>query len=102
MWVLGIQEIFAIQISRIQEIFAIQISIQNIPWAQISFWASESRAQADCLMIHVNSAQRFGKWVVSSEGYCNLAFVSRRDLREAVDTMWPDGADSLRKQALEV
>ena len=56
---------------------------------------------ADYLMIHVKSSKRFAHWQVRSEGYCNLAFVSRNDLREAVETMWPEGADALRRQVLD-
>eukprot|EP01052_Picozoa_sp_SAG31_P014893 SAG31_NODE_941_length_10868_cov_9.232241_2_plen_701_part_00 len=56
---------------------------------------------SDYLMIHVRSSKRFAHWQVRSEAYCNLAFINRHDLREAVETMWPEGADNLRRQVLD-
>ena len=35
-----------------------------------------------------------------SEDYCNLAFISRKALHDAVETMWPAGAAGLREQVL--
>jgi hypothetical protein len=38
---------------------------------------------------YMASGRRFAQWTVTSETYCNMVFISRNDLREAIVTMWP-------------
>jgi Ca2+-binding EF-hand superfamily protein len=64
------------------------------------FGSSAFLDNADHLMIHVKSSKRFAHWVAIGRSFCNLVWISRHDLREAVENFWPDGEKDLRYQAL--
>ena len=55
------------------------------------FGSSALLDNADYMTIHSKSNKRFGRWEVSSESYCNLACISRADLRAAIENFWPQG-----------
>lgn len=65
-----------------------------------TFGLSAILDNSDHLLIHDSSQKRFSDWVVVAEQYSNLAFITRKDLREAVQAIWPSGIEGMRELAL--